>query len=329
MLKDLKFVQGAVAKKDLVPAMKHFCIEQGTIRSYNGKLAISSPIQFDIDCKPNATELVQAIANCNADHTVTITMSDDRRYLRILNGPYDVKVNCIEEETPHVLPEGNEISLAGISLRDAFDAVLSFAGNDASRDWANGILLSGQSMFATNNVIVVEYWLGTQLPFTANVPNEAIEEVIRVGEDPTHIQLNDYSITFHFDNGKWIRSGLYDMGRLNEIPRILNRDPLNIPMSIDKEFFEGIKKIKPFLNKQREVYFRDGHLTNHYSPEGSTADYALDNFEYAKGCYTVDNLLLLENVAETIDWTEYPNACMFYGGKLRGAIIGRKMPGNV
>ena len=44
MLKALKFVQGAVSKKDLVPALTHFRIENGTVRSYNGMLALCTPI---------------------------------------------------------------------------------------------------------------------------------------------------------------------------------------------------------------------------------------------------------------------------------------------
>lgn len=48
MLKDLKFVQGAVAKKDLLPAMTHFRIENGHVRSFNGQMAISSPVAFDL-----------------------------------------------------------------------------------------------------------------------------------------------------------------------------------------------------------------------------------------------------------------------------------------
>jgi len=46
MLKELRFVQGAVAKKDFVPAMTHFRIEKGTVRSFNGNLAICSPLHW-------------------------------------------------------------------------------------------------------------------------------------------------------------------------------------------------------------------------------------------------------------------------------------------
>ena len=73
MLTSLKFVQGAVAKKDFLPALTHFVIENGTVRGYNGMLALCSPIPFDIACKPKAESLVKAIANCNETVTLSLT----------------------------------------------------------------------------------------------------------------------------------------------------------------------------------------------------------------------------------------------------------------
>ena len=43
MLNELKFVQGSVAKKELLPSLTHFKIEDGHIRGFNGTIAISAP----------------------------------------------------------------------------------------------------------------------------------------------------------------------------------------------------------------------------------------------------------------------------------------------
>ena len=73
MLSELRFVQGAVAKKDFIPALTHFVIEDGAVRGYNGMLALCSPIPFNIACKPRADALVKAIANCT--ETVQLAMT--------------------------------------------------------------------------------------------------------------------------------------------------------------------------------------------------------------------------------------------------------------
>ena len=72
MLKELKFVQGAVAKKDFVPAMTHFRIGD-TVRSFNGNMAICSPIALDLECTPKAETLVRAISNCQEEVVLSMT----------------------------------------------------------------------------------------------------------------------------------------------------------------------------------------------------------------------------------------------------------------
>lgn len=330
MLAELRFVGGAVAKKDLIAYMKHFSIEKGVIRAYNGHLALSSPIAFDIDCKPNAPQLIKAINNCDPNHTVTISMTEAGR-LRIVNGPYKAFIECLTEETPHVEPEGELIPVDGKALREAFDCLEPLIGNDASRTWSNGILLSRGSALATCNTIVGEYWHGAELPFTVNVPRDAVREVLRVGEDPTHVQLHEKSITFRYESGRWIRSQLWEEWKVvDQIRSILQT--AHEKRSMPDSFFEGLETLKPFVNKQNEVFFRDGamHTSMHKEGEEAGASYGLNNFPYA-GCYALPMLKLLDGIVEQIDWSTYPNPCIFYGagGMLRGAIIGRKMVGDV
>lgn len=318
MYKDLKFVQGAVAKKDLIPGMTHFAIEKGTIRAYNGMLALCSGIALDIECKPKADQLVDAIGNCSSDHTIVITLTDKGR-MRIQNGPFKVLVDCIEEPTPHVNPEGKEVYFQGSELRSAFNAILPFVGSDASRPWTNGILLSGASAFATNNVIVVEYWMGVNLPFTINLPREAVREVLRIGEDPTHVQLSENSITFHYADGKWIRSGLYEASSWPDLRPILDVSATALPLN--PKFFSGIQAIEPFVDKIGNIYFENGTLTTHLDVEMG-ASYALDSFPFT-GAYAVGMLQLLNGIVDEIDWSCYPKPCPFFGKMMRGAIIGR------
>lgn len=324
MLKELRFVMGAVAKKDLVVAMKHFCIENGTIRAYNGSLGLCAPIAIDINCKPKAKELVAAISHCSDDHTTTLTLTDKGR-LRITNGAYRVFIDCLEEETPHVQPEGDTVRIDGAAWRRAFENLLPFVGNDASRPWTNGILLHAQSAFATNNVIVSQFWIGIPLPLTLNIPSDAVRELLRIGEDPTHVQVTDRSITFHFDNGKWIRTGLFETN-WPELTKIL--DVPNNPVEIKPEFFAGLEAIKPFLNKQNEVYFRNGKLhTSHDDSDQAGASYELVDFPHV-GCYALPMLELLNGTARSIDFSTYPGPCLWFGDFIRGAIIGRRIAGD-
>lgn len=317
MLKELKFVQGAVAKKDFLPAMTHFAIEGGRVRAYNGVIALSSPLPFDIDCVPKAEPLVKAISNCH--ETVTLSMTPAGK-LRIQSGKFRAFVDCIDEATAHVEPEGQDVEIDGEAMLQALKVIQPFIGNDASRPWTNGVLLRGQSAFATNNVVLMEYWVGATFPFTANVPRVAIKEMLRINEAPTHAQLSENSITFHYSDGRWVRSQLYETG-WPDLSKVLDRK--SDPVAVDDRIFEALATLKPFSDKMGRVIIDDGVLSTSTEADKEGASYEIPGLPFA-GIYQLEMLNLLKGVATHADFTLYPEPCMFFGDRLRGAIIGMR-----
>lgn len=318
MLKELKFVQGAVAKKDLLPAMTHFRIERGTVRSYNGVMAIGSPIALDIDCCPKADAMIKAIANCEDATTITLTAGGR---LSIKSGAFKALVPVIQDDTPHVEPAGDPIALDGEQLLAALRLLEPFIGTDASRPWTNGVLFSGQSAYATNNTCLVQYWLGSDFPGTINVPRAAVKEVLRVGEAPTHAQVDRSSITFHYTDGRWIRTQLLETAwPMERIDAMLDQ-PAN-PQPVDPALFAGLAKLKAMADGVGRVYMRDGALrTSNDDDEGASYELSM---AYT-GCYNIQMLTLLEGVVTSIDMSLYPGPCLFFGERLRGAVIGMLM----
>jgi DNA polymerase III sliding clamp (beta) subunit (PCNA family) len=317
MLKELKFVQGAVAKKDLVPAMTHFRIEDGHVRSYNGNLALSSPIPFNIDCTPKAESLVRAISNC--EDTISLNLTTAGR-LHIQSGAFRAFVECVEGETPHVTPAGEEVLFDGDALLEALKVLYPFVGNDASRPWSNGVKLHDKSAFATNNVTVVEYWIGTAVPFDITVPRYAIKEMLRVNEPPTHAQVDKNSITFHYTDGRWIRSQLL-VGEWPELSRILDKPSAQSP--IDPRIFEGMETLRNMTDSIGRLYIVGGIMRTHLEEQtGGTFDMHDIGFE---GCYQIQMLSLLKGVVTTADFSLYPAPCLFFGERIRGALLGQAM----
>lgn len=316
MLKELRFVQGSVAKKELLPALTHFRIEGGTVRGYNGTLALSTPIPFDIDCKPKAVPLIKAIQNCNETIQLSITKAGR---LSIKSGPFKAFIECVpDEDTPHVMPEGDPFELDGEAFLNACKAVSPFIGNDASRPWSTGVLLFQKSAFATNNVILVEAWIGSQFPFTCNIPKAAIDEILRINEPPLYGQSDRNSITFHFSGERWVRSVLLDIAWPN-VYKVLERENNAVPF--EETFFDGLETLRPFVNKLGAVHFEpDRMCTSLTEGEGATFELPLG----VVGCYNIEMLRLLKGAAEKIDFASYPAPCMFFGNNLRGAISGMK-----
>lgn len=316
MLKELKFVQGGVSKKNLVPEMTHFAIEGGHVRSYNGVMALSAPIAFDIDCYPKADTLIKAISNC--DETVVLSMTPAGK-LRVHSGEFKALVSCVEKSEIHVRPSGDMVSCDTNALLAAFKTLEPFIGDDASRPWANGILLRGQSAFATCNVVLCEYWLGTNFP-TINIPAAAVREVIRIGEAPTHLQADANSISFHYSDGRWIRTQLFST-EWPDLSKVLDRAAN--PVAVDDRIFGALTRLKHFTDKSDRVIFTVGKVSTHEGEEeGGHIDIVGSTMQ---GIYSREMLMLLKGVATHADFTTYPAPCLFFGERLRGAIIGRKM----
>jgi DNA polymerase III sliding clamp (beta) subunit (PCNA family) len=318
MLNSLKFCQGSVAKKDFVPELKHFSIAKGRVKGFNGVLALSSPIPFDIDCKPKAEELVKAIGNCS--ETVLLSMTPAGR-LSVRSGVFKVNINCIAEDTLHVDPEGELIEINGEELLKGLRAVAPFIGDDASRPWSNGVLLQTNSMFATNNAIVVEYWHGCTFPHVVNLPRDAVREMLRINEAPINAQLSDNSITFHYSGSRWLRTQLY-VSEWPDLAKVLNH-PADLK-PINNELFVALEVVKPFVDKVGSIYFQDGEVRTHEF-EGEGASYAVEGLP-SESKYNNVILSLLKGTVTEIDWngTGHRGACMFQGDRLRGAVIGMR-----
>lgn len=317
MLNELKFVRGAVAKKSFEPVLTHYKIENHTIRSFNGSMALCCPIALDIDCTPKAIPFFKAIEK--ADETVSLSMTPAGR-LSVKSGSFKAFIPCIEGDTMHVEPEGEPFDIDGAALLKAMKTLKPLISDDASRPWSNGMLINGQSAVATNNVIIMEYWLGTHFPYICNIPSDAVREMVRINEPPIQASLTGSSITFYYEGDKWIRTNLLQ-GEWPDIQRILNVE--SNPSPIPEGLFPGLESIKPFVDDIRRVYFKEGHILTSLA-EGEGASFELDSLIFLDGIYQIDMLEKLEGVAGQVDFSAYPAPCMFFGDGVRGAIIGMR-----
>lgn len=316
MLSSLKFVQGAVAKKDFVPALNHFRIEGGRVKGYNGMIALSGPIDLDLSITPKALEFTKAIQACT--DTISMHLTPAGR-LSIKSGRFKAFVDCIEEPFPGVEPEGAEVKLDGTFL-EVIKQLAPFIAEDASRPWARGILFRGSSAFATNNVVLVERWLGYNFPVTINVPKQAVTELLRINEEPERLQVTENNVTFHFSGNRWLRTQTYSL-EWPDVSRVL--DQPGTPTPPPETLFAAIETLVPFVGELAKIFFMlDGSIATSET-EGQGASVKLEPFG-AVGAFNIHQFLLLQGVATEIDLTRYPSPCIFYGDRIRGALVGMR-----
>jgi DNA polymerase III sliding clamp (beta) subunit (PCNA family) len=315
MLNSLKFVQGAVASKDFVPELCHFKIENGTVQGYNGMMGLCCPIDLDLNVSPKAVPFVKAIQTCKDTVQLHVTPAGK---LSVKSGKFKAFIDCHKDSFPDAVPEGLEFKFGG-GLQGVLKALAPFIAEDASRPWARGILLRGQSAFATNNICLIEHWLPAPSPAEVNIPRAAVMELIRIGEEPEKIQVNETSATFHFSGNRWLRTQTYST-QWPDLSLILNRP--NSAETVPAGLYEAVADLSPFVDDLGRIFFKDGNISTGQT-EGEGAAHEVAGIPEG-GCYHFKQLLLLEKVVKKIDFGAYPNPCIFYGDGVRGAIVGMR-----
>lgn len=314
MLDALRFVQGAVAKKDFAPALTHFLIENGRISGYNGRVALSAPIALDITAYPKAVPFVRAIEACR--ETVVMHMTPTGR-LAIKSGNFKAFIECYSEPPIIPQPDGEAIDAAP-ELLEGLRLLSPFVAEDASRPWARGVLLDGETAFATNNIILIQYWHGVPVSRPLNVPIESIDELLRVEVTPEKIVIGKNAISFLFSGDRWLRSQLYSTEWPSVVGQIL--DKAGDPRPWPEGFFDALERLSKLTGPENRIYV---------SPEGlATSDNPDDGASIAlPGCngsakFNRQMLSKLEGVATSIDLSVQP--AKFEGNRLRGVISGMR-----
>lgn len=318
MLDSLRFVQGAVARKDFVHALTHFQIKDGFVKGYNGALTLCAPIDLDLDVTPKASTFTRAILTCK--DVIQITQTNAGR-LSIKSGKFRALVDCTDEAFPVTEPEGDSLDFPTGGVLKALKALLPFVAKDASRPWACGILLRDQSAHATNNSVLIEYWLGYRFPLALNIPKDAVTEMLRIGEEPLRMQCTENSVTFFYSGDRWLKTQLYSL-EWPDLNKVFN-DPATNLVAIPEGLWESLEDLQPFVDKLRRIYVTDGKLSTHREDaEGALIEVT---GLAGSGIYNVDFLLELQGIAEQIDlhWRD-GKGIFFYGAGIRGAMMGQR-----
>lgn len=317
VIEPLKFVYGAVDNKSPAFEMAHFMIENGQVRATNGVMSLGSPIDIDIKCAPHADTFMKAIRSCKDVLSLSVTPTGR---LSVKSGKFKALVPCVDAEDCryHPKPSGAAVEVAGDKILEAFTCLEPFVATDKLRPWANGVLLRGQSAFATNNICLIEAWLGAELPFTVNIPLEAVKAVIARKVAPSRVMLDERSITFFYDSGRWIKTQLYE-SKWPPLERVLEAECNLRP--IPDEFFEGMAAVAKFIEDGR-IYFRDGKVCS-TTTEAEGATYEIAELPVA-GLYHYEALKLLAGLATVADFDRYPEPAIFQGKNIRGAVLGMR-----
>lgn len=319
MLDALKFVQGATTDKGLVPALSHFRIKGGRITGFNGALALSAPISVGLDLCPHAGRMIAAIEAC--DETVALSLSKGK--LLVNTNTFKTHVDCLPDtDLPVVHPEGRVYKVTD-NILPALEYLSPFIAEDASRPWACGIMFDGQSAYATNNIVLQQYWLGYRFPCSVIIPRSAVAELLRIGISPDRLRVSENSISFEYADGRWLRSQLltHPWPAAADIIEAAGNADTHIHYVKGGALWAALERIIPFTDAQGTVYLRGDYISTQGDDSEAGTCVACPGVPTV-GKYNAKQLIKLREVADRILFDSYPNPVYFTGGMSRGIIVG-------
>ena len=317
MIEAIKTVKNALQKNGDLPELIHFYIKDGHILAYNGVTAISAPIDVKFNAAPAGQLFFKAIAKCNNDDFTMKKVSD---HILITSGKLKVKVPCIPDSDLATLPTldtgGVVLDLPnGYPLLDILETMTQFVSDDKSKPFANGIMFKGYSCFATDNIVLAEYYSGVFFPKTMNLPAEAIREILRIGKSPVEIIATESTVRFVFDDGSWVMSKLI-VHPFPEMENLLNKFDYSNNSELDQCVFDDVLKISDFTDDLNVITFEDNEI--------KSRDAIIETKQKGMtGRYSAKRFLQLKGVARYMNFNNYPNPATFTNGKnVRGVIVG-------
>lgn len=317
ILESLKFVKNGYARKDLMPELTHYSIRNKRVTAFDGFLALSSPIALNIDIAPQAIHFHKCIEACQDTISLTLEKGDK---LRIKSGNFKSLVKCIEtSKVPTIIPRGDKYIFPA-DFVDHVSKVLPIINNESEKVYCQGLNLRNKSGFVTNNIIMVELWLGIALP-EITIPKKAIIEICKYGEPIDHVLVSEDMIFFMYSNDRWIASKLL-VCECPDFCRVLDKE--SFPQSLPATFWEAIGTLSRFADEAGKVTIQAGEILagEIASDSEPVASITIEDFNISKPClFNIKDFMKIKNILQTIEFKS-GEPCLFYGEKIRGAIVG-------
>ncbi len=323
MKKILDFVKGAVSTKDLIPVLTNFHFYSGRVQGGNGRITIDAPLDAPldlggVDITVPAVPFLRAVDACGGAPVLNIT---EGGRLTMKKGKFR-SVLPLSDSTSFPLQtlewEGHRDWKPGSGLIKILRTIRPFIGEDASRPWACGVLFSDGYLYATNNVVMVRipYTMpeGTQM----NLPSYAVDELLRIGEDPERMLFDENKAAFHYGD-RWMRSNLFDVA-WPDVSKFFDEAALD---PVPEGLREAVEKIRPFCQDSKFPIITMNSEGVH-TAEGDMGA-SVEGYELPDSKYRAEPLQLVLTHAKRIDLSKYPGPVPFVGDNgLEGVMIGVK-----
>lgn len=316
MIETLRIIKGAVATKKLIPVLTHLHIYKDRIQATNGVVSIDAPFPYleGLNVTVPAQAFVKAANICNGNLTTKLTATGK---LTIRHKKFRATLPLLDNEmfplvTPTAMPAKLQVPILPI-----LEQLRGFVSEDASRPWSRSICFKGGYAYATNNVVIAK--VPAPIGFDMIIPAAAIDELLRLGYEPSGAAVTPTSIAFPLNDGAWLSTLLVE----EKWPDVENMVPESNPEPLPDNFLDTIKELLPFCEDPKFPIIHLGDFG--LSTDEGSMQATIDIGEFPECKFRAEPLMQVAERAYGIDFTAFPKPCPFVGENgLTGVVVGMR-----
>jgi len=319
----LAWVKDALSSKALAPALAHYLVKDGMLHATDGRMTAAHPFPDDRTFCVAGKEFGALIERL--PDPIGIAVADDAVTLR--NGRLNGTVRTIDPNDWPLSPTTGERHLIPERLLPALKQLRPFVSDNAARPFAMCIRVAYDTLYATNNVVVVAAPEIDLDEAQALIPSWAIDFILARGEGLTHWSHTDSQMTFYWSNGAWMSTRLVDDTFPAAAENIINQAGF-AGTEITPEWRKDFNAICELLDGSTIVLHKD-RMSSELNPsrkltvENETGTYSPVDLEYS--AWSTEFLQPVIAVATHWAPDRYPKPTPFRGEGIVGVIIGRRI----
>jgi hypothetical protein len=320
VLQELSLARGAVATKEIHPALTNFLFHGGRLQGGNGRVTIDVALplpQLDGYMVP-AERFYAAVEACDgvptlklAEKTVAVSAGKFRARVPLLGGV----------DYPVIAPPAGEV--VGRITTAPLRAVRDFVATDASRPFACGEYFHGGHVYATNNVTMVR----TPIPYTGPdivIPVQCVDELLRLPFAEYDVRHSDSGLYFCPPGmDLWVHTRALDLA-WPDVEKFYEWDAAALPALEGKALLGDVQRLRKFVpdDKVPVICFTPSGLR---TLEGSEGDALLGEDEKPTSAWRAEVLELVLPRVTHADLSQYPKPCPWRGSELAGLMMGYRL----
>jgi len=205
MKASLKWINDALAAKDITHGMAHYKIHDRTIQATNGRLIACHPWPADGSFVVPGDEFEKLLDRMPESPSIVVS----EHSVNIRSGRYHGSINTLSEDKwsqPGV--EDAKWQTIPKTLPEVLKALRPFVSDNAMQPWADCVALENGWAYATNNVAIAGAPCKGLGAVMALLPSWAVDFVLRRTEGLSLWAWTPNYVAFKWANGAWMRSTL-------------------------------------------------------------------------------------------------------------------------